>query len=239
MPSMMVGKESVLLLTNLKADLIMKIKNIFFDLDGTLINSARGIKYSMLQALLSVIPEFTIGEISNSLIGPPVPEMFRQIVGIDDADLIEHLTQEFRKSYDNEGWQKTDVYEGVIQTLDQFYQFNIKMFIVTNKPSKPTFKILNYLEMLQFFADIVSPDTTIPAHLSKSAICQQILTDYQLDRQYAMLVGDSHDDAHAAQSCGLSFVAATYGYGKVQEAEAFEPFCEISSFSQLINLIEN
>ena len=112
MPSMMVEKESVLLLTNLKADLIMKIKNIFFDLDGTLINSARGIKYSMAQALLSVIPEFTIGEISNSLIGPPVPEMFRQIVGIDDADLIEHLTQEFRKSYDNEGWQKTDVYEG-------------------------------------------------------------------------------------------------------------------------------
>jgi phosphoglycolate phosphatase len=217
----------------------MKIKNIFFDLDGTLINSSRGIKYSMGQALSSVIPGFSVEQISTSLIGPPVPEMFRQIVGSHDANLIANLTREFRKSYDSEGWQKTNVYKGVIETLYQFYQFNITMFIVTNKPSKPTFKILHHLQMLQFFTEIVSPDTVTPPHPSKSAICEQILTGYQLDRQYAILVGDSCDDANAAKSCGLTFIAAAYGYGKVHESEIFEQSCKISSFPELMSLIKN
>lgn len=217
----------------------MKIKNILFDLDGTLINSSRGIKYSLTKALSSVLPDFTIAQISTSLIGPPVPEMFKQIVGISDLNLIHNLTQEFRKSYDSEGWKKTDVYEGVIETLCQFSQFNITMFVVTNKPSKPTFKILERLQMLHFFEDIISPDTVTPPHTSKSAICQDILTKHQLNRQYAIVVGDSRDDANAAKSCGLTFIAATYGYGKVHESETSEQSCKISSFPELMSLIEN
>jgi phosphoglycolate phosphatase len=113
------------------------------------------------------------------------------------------------------------------------------MFIVTNKPSHPTFKILDHLQMLHFFADVISPDTGTHPYSSKSAICQHILTKYQINQQSAILVGDSRDDAQAAKSCGLSFIAATYGYGKVHESETSEQLCKIYSFPELIGLIKH
>lgn len=234
---MMVGRELGLLPINLKTD--MKIQNIFFDLDGTLINSSRGIKYSLTKALSSVLPDFALDQISTSLIGPPVAEMFKQMIGNAAPDLIDDLTREFRKSYDSEGWEKTDIYEGVVETLCQLSDFNITMFIVTNKPSHPTFKILDHLQMLHFFADVISPDTGTHPYSSKSAICQHILTKYQINQQSAILVGDSRDDAQAAKSCGLSFIAATYGYGKVHESETSEQLCKIYSFPELIGLIKH
>lgn len=237
MLKMMVGRELGLLPINLKTD--MKIQNIFFDLDGTLINSSRGIKYSITKSLASVLPDFTLDHISDSLIGPTIGEIFRQIIGSSDLALIDKLTQAYRNSYDNEGWEKTDIYEGVIETLCQFAQLNITMFIVTNKPGKPTFKILDHLNMLHFFADVASPDTVDPPYTSKSAICQHILTKYHVNREYTLLVGDSRDDAHAAKSCGLSFIAATYGYGKVHESETSEQLCKIYSFPELIGVLKS
>jgi len=237
MLKMMVGRELGLLPINLKTD--MKIQNIFFDLDGTLINSSRGIKYSLTKALSSVLPDFDLDQISDSLIGPTIGEMFKQIIGSSDLALIDNLTQAYRKSYDNEGLEKTDIYEGVIETLCQFAHLNITMFVVTNKPSKPTFKILDRLQMLHFFADVASPDTVNPPYTSKSAMCQHILTKYQINQQSAILVGDSRDDAQAAKSCELSFIAATYGYGKVHESETSEELCKIYSFPELIGLIKH
>jgi phosphoglycolate phosphatase len=64
------------------------------------------------------------------------------------------------------------------------------------------------------------------------------LTKYQINQQSAILVGDSRDDAQAAKSCGLSFIAATYGYGKVHQSETSEQLCKIYSFPELIGLIK-
>ena len=193
----------------------------------------------MTKALSSVFPDFPLEPISNSLIGPPIGEMFKQIIGSSHLHLIDNLTREYRQSYDNEGWKKTDIYNGVRETLVQLVHLNVTMFVVTNKPSNPTFKILDDLQMLNFFEDIVSPDTVNPPHSSKSAMCQNLLTKYQLNQEYTILVGDSRDDAHAAKSCGFSFIAATYGYGRVHESETFEQLHKICSFPELIGLIKN
>ena len=217
----------------------MKIKSIFFDLDGTLINSSEGITYSIAKAISVVLPEFPLDKISASLIGPPVHEMFKQIFGSSDLDLIDNLTREFRKSYDSEGWKKTDLYQGVRETLIQLAGYNIRLFIVTNKPAKPAFRILDYFRVIHFFEDIVSPDTKDPPFTSKPAICQYVLIKHQLDEKHTILIGDSRDDAQAAKDCNLNFIAATYGYGKVYEYETLNHDCQISSFSELMKLIKN
>jgi phosphoglycolate phosphatase len=234
---MMVGRELALLPINLKAD--MEIQNILFDLDGTLINSSRGIKYSIEKAFSSVLPDFTFSEISTSLIGPPVSEMFKQMVGNSYLHLIDDLTQEFRNNYDSEGWKQTDIYAGVIETLVQLSLYNVKKFIVTNKPSQPTLRILDYFQMIDFFEEIVSPDTKNPSFTSKSAACQHLLTKYQLHEENTILIGDSRDDSYAAKTCGFTFVAALYGYGKVHEYEMLNQSFTISRFSDLMALIKN
>jgi phosphoglycolate phosphatase len=215
----------------------MRFKNIFLDLDGTVIDSFRGIEYSMMQALSLVCPEFDCKEIPRSTIGPPVSEMFKQIVGSSNLNLIDDLTREFRCSYDNEGWKQTDIYDGVIETLNQIHLHDIKIFIVTNKPQKPTLRILNYFQMLNLFTDVVSPDTQSPSLTPKSAACQYIVTKYQINHQQTMLVGDSYDDAHAADTCGFTFVAANYGYGNADEYQKSSQSHKISSFEKLISLV--
>jgi phosphoglycolate phosphatase len=215
----------------------MRFKNIFLDLDGTLINSYRGIEYSMIQSLSHVCPDLNCNKIPETIIGPPVSEMFKQIVGSSNLNLIDDLTREFRSSYDNEGWKRTDIYDSVLETLGQIHLQGIKIFIVTNKPQKPTLRILNYFQMLNFFTDVVSPDTLYPSLTPKSAACQYIMRKYQINHQQTMLVGDSYDDAHAADTCGFTFVAASYGYGKADEYQKLSQSYKVSSFEELISLI--
>jgi phosphoglycolate phosphatase len=93
--------------------------------------------------------------------------------------------------------------------------------------------------MIDFFEEIVSPDTKNPSFTSKSAACQHLLTKYQLHEENTILIGDSRDDSHAAKTCGFTFVAALYGHGKVHEYEMLNQSFTISRFSDLMALIKN
>jgi phosphoglycolate phosphatase len=186
--------------------------SILFDLDGTLIDSAPGILASFGAALTrtGIRPAVPL---DASLIGPPLPVTAATLLGRDDPTALAALIAAFRADYDEAGYRATTVYAGVPELLDGLATAGIALRIVTNKRIAPTRRILEHLGWTPRFAGVHALDATLPPAPHKPAMVTAVLHAAGLPATTTWMVGDSAEDRRAAESNGLRFFAAAWGYG--------------------------
>jgi phosphoglycolate phosphatase len=213
----------------------MRIENIIFDLDGTLVDSLPGIEYAIRSAVNSVCPKrgpFQVGP----FIGPQIRDIFLRIFPVIEENELESLVKEFRKVYDNGGWQRSVLFDGVQDTLIKLENLKIRNYLVTSKPKLPTEKILDLLKIRNHFVDMVCPDSVIPAFLSKSDATSWLIAKHGLNYEKILSVGDTNGDKIAAINCGIRFAAASYGYGDYENDSAVIEF-RMSTMPELLDII--
>lgn len=213
------------------------IDAVIFDLDGTLVDSMPGIEYAAAAAWAAVQPGPPCPSL-RPLIGPPIREMFRKALPDADAATLAALERAFRSAYDGDGWQKTVVYPGVPETLAALTADGVQCFGVTNKPSLPTQQILQHCGLSAHFQAFLSPDSRMPPFASKAEAVASLLAQYNLDPARTLLMGDSLDDARAAQACGLWFAAFAGGYGWVHQQAEVPVALVCPRFADVLQLIE-
>ena len=214
----------------------MRVKHIFFDLDGTLVDSYPGILFSFEAAMKEVIPDRGIPDFVR-FVGPPVREVFRLALAESDPKILDFLEVSFRKSYDSQGFKKTRLYTGVFDSLAFLRQSGKICHILTNKPKKPTLKILDSLSLNAFFTEIFTPDARHPSFTSKVETALEAKRLLQLKPSDALVVGDSKDDALAAKACGFHFAAVTYGYGRVHQQPTNPIHFILENFEKILKFI--
>jgi phosphoglycolate phosphatase len=189
------------------------LSTVLFDLDGTLIDSSTSILGAFANALAreEISP---VAPIDQALIGPPLRISLSRIAGTEDPDLIERLASSFRAVYDTAGYLETAVYPGIDEALRTLSLSGCKMFIVTNKRIYPTRLILDMLRWSSLFSGVYALDAIAPAAPSKGALIRNVLARHSVFRDDACLVGDTPEDAFAAQENDLQFYGATWGYGR-------------------------
>jgi len=149
---------------------------------------------------------------------------------------LDALVQEFRQAYDNGGWQKTMLFDGVEDTLIKLENLNIRNYVVTSKPKLPSEKILDLLKIRNHFIDMVCPDSVTPAFPSKSAAMACLIPKHSLDHEKILSVGDTNEDKVAAITCGIRFAAAAYGYGHLEEDSASIDF-RMNTLPDLLEIV--
>jgi phosphoglycolate phosphatase len=192
--------------------------SILFDLDGTLIDSAPGILAAFGAALVrtGIRPAVPL---DASLIGPPLPVTAATLLGRDDPTALAALIAAFRADYDEAGYRATTVYAGVPKLLDGLAAAGIALRIVTNKRIAPTRRILEHLGWTPRFAGVHALDATVPPAAHKPAMVAAVLHAAGLPAATTWMVGDSAEDRRAAETNGLRFFAAAWGYGAAAAAD--------------------
>ena len=93
----------------------MRYKAVFFDLDGTLMDTSDGIfaggRYAMEKVGIP-IPEI---DDWNVFIGPPLGDCFRLTFGIRDEDKIRQLCEAYHDFYMREGRYRAHFYPGILE----------------------------------------------------------------------------------------------------------------------------
>jgi phosphoglycolate phosphatase len=188
--------------------------HVIFDLDGTLADTHPGIADAFHAALREILPDTPVPDFIHH-IGPPVREVFRNALGLQDEALLDSLNAAFRHHYDGGCWKNSQPYRGIPGLLDYLRLQAIPCSVLTNKPSLPTSRILEHFDLRSHFVQVISPDSASPPFRNKPEAAAHLAALLQPDPATTWIIGDSADDAAAAAACGFHFAAAAYGYGQV------------------------
>lgn len=190
------------------------IQSFIFDLDGTLIDSYPGIRDSLAFAVRFSGLKLPFKDLRKK-IGPPISKMIYALWPKIDQESSKKILKRFRYHYNRKGCLRSRIYPGVRQILEGIKRSKKKAFLLTNKPAKPTSKILRHLKIEDFFVEVVCPDSQYPTLGAKKEGALLLKRKHRLFSTETLLVGDSQDDWHAATTAGFRFGIALYGYGRM------------------------
>lgn len=180
----------------------MGIQAALFDLDGTLVDSLPGIEFSVDAAIAEVGLPVRKRDL-RPLIGPPIREIFEQLLPQADAQQLSSLEAAFRASYDTCGWQKTILYENAALVLEKLKSAGVQVFVVTNKPTFATHRILEALGILHLFEIVLCRDARTPCFGSKAEMLEDLVRTCNLHRDECLYIGDTYEDYLAGLESGI------------------------------------
>jgi len=218
--------------------LINNINSIIFDLDGTIADTSGDIKDSLKKTFvqLGFFSDEVEKKIESACIGPPLKEMINDFNLDYDDSVIDKIIIIFRKMYIESGFPKTVLYDGIQSILDLFFTLKKQVFIATNKPSIPTIKILDKLNIIEKFTGIICVDT-YKTKLSKNEMLRDLIIRWDLDQNKTIMIGDSASDIIAAKKNGLSSIGILSGYGNAKDIIMQRPHFYINNHVELFNII--
>jgi len=192
-----------------------KIRNVLFDLDGTLTDPAQGIVRCIQHSLNTLEIACPSHDELTRYIGPPLREVFVSICSSSDEVLIERAVTVFRERFSTIGLFENTPYEEVsemLSSLDGDYQ----LFVATSKPQLYAEKILHHFSLAHHFVEIHGND--LAGRLDdKAELVKELIVRRELRPEQTVMVGDRMHDVIAARKNGVASVAVTYGYGSESE----------------------
>lgn len=181
---------------------------IVFDLDGTLIDSAR----DLTEAVSELVQGLGAGPLREDVVVGMVGEGARTLVqralahaGLDPA--TPGALERFLAIYDRRLLNHTAAYEGMPEVLAMLVHAG-PLAVLTNKPVAPAERLLAALGLRGFFSEVIGGDGVHPRKPDPAALLALAAVGGP-----AVMVGDSPVDAATAGAAGCPFVLAAYGFG--------------------------
>ena len=189
--------------------------SVFFDLDGTLTDSAEGITKCARLALSHFGLDYPDLNELKVFVGPPLREMFPKF-GVP-ADRVEEAVTVFRSRYLTVGKFENSPYGGIVEMLEELVSRGKKLFIATSKPEKTAKEILSHFGLDKYFNNICGA-TMDGSRDSKESVIAYLLSETK-DLGSVVMVGDTAFDVIGAAAHGIPAIGVSWGYGKVSEME--------------------
>jgi len=192
--------------------LIMAIRTVLFDLDGTLADTGPDLAY----ALNTVLAEHGKPTLPYPRIRPAVSHGAAALVelgfGIDRTDphfppLRERLLEIYRQHLVRE----TRLFPGMSELLDSLTSRDIRWGIVTNKPAFLTDPLVDQLGLRNEIACVVSGDTTAKRKPHPEPMRHACRLAGSTPPE-CLYVGDAERDIEAGRAAGMRTLVALFGY---------------------------
>jgi phosphoglycolate phosphatase len=213
------------------------IRNVLFDLDGTLVDSSLTISTCIDYALVRLGEESVAGVPVTTLIGTPLLDIFRNTFRLTEQQ-AELAIGHYREHYDRLGQAGSKVYDSVDQVLDDLGRQGYRLFIATVKPTPVAEKVLSDLKLRAYFEGIAGASMGHERR-EKTGIIAYALEKFDLDPVQSLMVGDRSQDVLGAKDNGMASIAVTYGFGSRDELDAALPDHIVGHSSEILSLLMN
>jgi phosphoglycolate phosphatase len=212
----------------------MKIRNLLFDLDGTLTDPKIGITRSIQYALNKLGLPVPNADSLSWCIGPSMSESMKILLP-PNSD-TQAAVQLYRERYGSLGLYENNIYPEIKETLDQLHLQGFKLFVATAKPTVFATAIIRHFELEAKFIRTYGSNLD-GTFTDKSELLSLILHQEQLDAAETVMIGDRKFDIVAAKENGIKSIAVTWGYGSEKELNESMPDQIVHSPYQLLQLL--
>jgi len=197
---------------------------VLFDLDGTLLDTIADLADAANLMLAELgRPARSQAEI-HSFVGKGIPNLVRRCMteGMQATEAeIEAAVAVFRRHYAVVNGASTTIYPGVVETLHTLRARDIRLAVVTNKAEAFTLPLLERMGIAAHFDTVVSGDT-LPVKKPDPAVVHLACERLGVGPAEALMIGDSANDALAAQGAGMPVLLVTYGYSEGVPVDTIE-----------------
>ncbi|RUM68101.1 MAG: phosphoglycolate phosphatase, partial [Sulfurovum sp.] len=153
-----------------------------------------------------------------------------------DSDFVAKALDVFLKFYALNLCVRTRLYPNVRATLELLKSKGYQLAIVTNKPFdfiEPILKILELIELFEYFIGGDSLDEKKPSPLPLLHVCERL----NVSVEECVMVGDSNNDILAGNACGMQTIGVTYGYNYGENIEVHNPSFVFDDFGKILTLL--
>lgn len=183
---------------------------IFFDLDGTLIDSAEGITRCVLHAFERLGEPAPDQAELRGWIGPPLRDSFAP--KLVDPARIEQAVEFYRERFETDGWREHAIYDGIGDVVAALAADGHRLAVVTAKNEPHARRIVAHLPFGNHFQDIIG--ATLCGRLShKPELIGEALARLGVAADGCWMVGDRHMDIHGARHHAMPSVGVLWGFG--------------------------
>lgn len=214
----------------------MKYKNVFFDLDGTLVDSFEGVTNGIYYSL-EFYPNIPVPdrEELRVFIGPPLYDSYVKHFGMDDKTATEAVAY-CREYYAEKGVKENTVFEGMLDLLCRLKAEGARVVMATSKPEIFALKIAEYTGMKQYF-DVIRGAAIDGSLIKKEDIIADVIEKNGMDKKDIVMIGDTLFDVEGAKKNGIDCIAVAYGFGKAEELEKSSAVAVADSVKELEELL--
>lgn len=194
----------------------MKYTHLFFDLDGTIIDSSPGITNSVMYALqklgLTPPPKKEL----LCFIGPSLEYGFMTFCGLD-KETAKKAVSLYRENYRAGAMLDCRVYDGIEQLLKKATEAGLCCVLATCKPHIYANAILEHHGLAPYFSLVSGPELD-GTRSEKHEVIEHAIEQLGIaDRKTVLMIGDRKNDADGAKKCEMDCAGVLWGFGTSQE----------------------
>jgi phosphoglycolate phosphatase len=215
---------------------------LFWDLDGTIVDSGAGITASMNEVFANVGAEAMSDIEIRRVIGPPLQTTMPELLSRRNLDVArtEEFIQEYRRVYIEHHLPHTVVIDGmreVVETLSESWH----LALVTAKPQTQADIAIRTIGLEHLMVTVVGPADDGPVH--KSVLLRRALVDVERELGVAptlekcWMIGDRNHDIEAGVQVGTKAAGVLWGFGDHEELVSAGAHAVLATPAELLSLL--
>ncbi len=191
----------------------MNAPTLFFDLDGTLIDSRGDIAHSVnLTRADYGLPPLPLADITK-MVGNGARQLMLRAMP-DYADRLDEIVENNRRQYAEHLVVHTFAYPGVAEGLEALRALGCRMAVTSNKTASLIPQILERLDLLRFF-DVTVGSGDVPVLKPDPGLLYLAAERMGVPvRPTDWVVGDHYTDLEVGRRAGIKVCHCAYGFGQ-------------------------
>jgi phosphoglycolate phosphatase len=128
---------------------------------------------------------------------------------------------------------KTELYPGVINGLQELNEAGIPLAVITNKPTDPCKMILEHFGIAPYIRFAIGGDSGFPLKPEPDSLLH-VLRETGSSSEESWILGDNYTDLESGRHAEIKKCFALYGFGK-QKDETYD--LAVESFDEFVSEI--
>lgn len=205
---------------------------LFFDLDGTLIDSRRDIATALnrLRSELE-LPPLALDQVVT-MVGEGAKVLVRRALADWHEEPDRELLDRYLGYYEEVCLDTTAAYPGIEEMLAAL-SARYPMAVLSNKGERLSVEILEGLDLAWRFKEILGGDS-LPTRKPSPAGLHALADRLDVPVERLMLIGDSRIDAETARNAGCAFALVEWGFLRSLGADGLDADLLVSTPEELV-----